>query len=110
MENKIWLFEQVPHGGSLYIYGAGAFGTYVLEGLQKRGYTVTGFIDSFKTGAHQGFPVLKLDDFLHCRPHDAVIAVASMYAAEIVQTLIKDRKSTRLNSSHCVTSRMPSSA
>ena len=30
--------------------------------------------------------------------------------AEAMKTIIKDRKSTRLNSSHALTSRMPSSA
>jgi len=87
MEHKTWLFEQVPHQGSLYIYGAGAFGKFVLEGFRKRGYTVLGFLDSFNAGTLEGLPVLKFDEFLPTRPQDAVIAIASMFATDIAATL-----------------------
>lgn len=89
MGQKAWLFEQIPHQGSLYIYGTGTFGKYALEGFQKRGYRIGGFIDSFKSGTLLGLPILTLEQFSSVRPEDAVIAVASMYVADIAEALQK---------------------
>jgi sugar O-acyltransferase (sialic acid O-acetyltransferase NeuD family) len=42
----------------LIIIGAGGFAKAVIDSLNFEKYDVIGFIDSFKTGSHQGYPIL----------------------------------------------------
>ena len=53
-----------------------------------------------------GVDILVVDD----ASHDATAARARSAGARVVRLPFKDRKSTRLNSSHSAISRMPSSA
>ncbi|HFO7042149.1 TPA: acetyltransferase, partial [Escherichia coli] len=42
----------------LIIIGAGGFAKTVIDSLDHEKYEIEGFIDTFKTGEHQGYPIL----------------------------------------------------
>ncbi|MBD2785783.1 acetyltransferase [Xenorhabdus sp. DI] len=45
----------------LIIIGAGGFSKSIIDSLDKRKYELIGFIDTFKTGGHKGYPILSDD-------------------------------------------------
>ncbi|STA74680.1 acetyltransferase [Citrobacter braakii] len=42
----------------LIIIGAGGFAKAVIDSLDHKKYEIKGFIDTFKTGEHQGYPII----------------------------------------------------
>ena len=77
---------------------------HTCEYLEKRGFEVT-YLDVDENGT------VKLEDLKKAiRPTTILISI--MFANNEIGTIepVKDRKSTRLNSSHRCLSRMPSSA
>lgn len=45
-----------------YIYGAGNIGKQVAKKLKEYGEILEGFIDSFKTGSYEGYPILSISE------------------------------------------------
>ncbi|MCC8421890.1 MULTISPECIES: acetyltransferase [Photorhabdus] len=45
----------------LIIIGAGGFSKSIIDSLDRKKYELIGFIDTFKVGSHQGYPILGND-------------------------------------------------
>lgn len=73
----------------LWLYGAGGMGRTLARRLSDIGITITGFIDSHRSGELDAWPVLSLDDYrlVERRPDDRLI-IASSFAAEIKASLV----------------------
>jgi N-acetyl sugar amidotransferase len=77
-----------PRGRPLYLYGGGRFGALAAAKLATTpSVDLRGFIDSFKSGALQGFPVTALSEYLESRGPDDVVLICSQFEDEIAETL-----------------------
>lgn len=45
-----------------YIYGAGNIALHIIAKMEKYKEEITGFIDSYKTGEYEGYPIILLED------------------------------------------------
>lgn len=60
----------------LIIIGAGGFAKTVIDSLDHKKYEIKGFIDTFKKGEHQGFPILGESLDIICEPNQYVYFIA----------------------------------
>lgn len=75
---------------NLYLYGAGEYGEKATDILEKKGFKVTGFIDSDKrkVGKYiKGYYINSLEDVL--KDKNAYILITSQYYEEIQRTIIQ---------------------
>ncbi|EUM09696.1 acetyltransferase [Enterobacter ludwigii] len=61
----------------LIIIGAGGFAKAVIDSLDHNQFALEGFLDSMKSGTHQGYPILghSLDDIQQCKDYKYFIAI-----------------------------------
>lgn len=87
MEREINFLEQVPDSRELFIYGAGALGSFAFEGLTQRGFEVAGFIDSHAGGMAHGRRVWTLDEYAPVHGPDKAVLIASSFLPDIIAAL-----------------------
>ena len=111
----------LPIGERAIIFGCGHCAQALAPLLRMVGFRVTVFDDRAEYANRENFPTAekvlvgdytKLTDHFRFAPDDYVVIMTSghSYDLEVQDQVLRDRKSTRLNSSHAELSRMPSSA
>jgi len=80
--------QDIPAGEPLFIYGAGAGGKILRRSLDAVGRSVSGYLDSHRSGEYDGLPLYRAEKMLRKLGEGSVIAVASMYVDDIVSILL----------------------
>ncbi|MGC8423705.1 acetyltransferase [Mixta calida] len=83
----------------LIIIGAGGFAKAVIDSLNFEKYDVIGFIDSTKTGVHQGYPILgnNLTDLKSPQDYNYFIAIGDPDARAFWLEKVKELKLQTIN-------------
>lgn len=83
----------------LIIIGAGGFAKAVIDSLDHEKYEISGFIDSFKSGEHQGYPILgnKLDFIDKPTQYVYFIAIGDPDCRALWMNLLSEQKLTTIN-------------
>ncbi|RJF76883.1 hypothetical protein D3877_28820 [Azospirillum cavernae] len=71
----------------IHIFGAGRGGEALFEALLAAGYRVASFVDTEKTGAFAGLPIIPTADFVRAADRNSRILLASQHWPEAADTL-----------------------
>lgn len=83
MFTRVASLHDLPPGGRILIYGAGAAGSAMADALTLIGRPACGYIDSHRSIPHAVPPIARLDEYAAVRLADDVILICSSHAMEI---------------------------
>lgn len=83
----------------LIIIGAGGFAKTVIDSLDHKKYDIKGFIDTFKTGEHQGYPILgeSLDIIREPNQYVYFIAIGDPDYRALWMDLLEEKQLSTIN-------------
>lgn len=88
MIRQVHRIDEIPVDRPVHIFGGGQGGRIVFDAMRKQGgWTVAGFIDSFRTEPLEGLPVLSPAQAVAEGAADRTVVIASQFWPEIAATL-----------------------